>query len=82
MLLNIVLNKILKNISVYYYLQKRQCLLKCQKKVKLSVKWVSIKVSKTPDSSSIQLKKYTHLKCLLQIYCSAPSCDHFGLHGE
>ena len=38
-----------------------QCLLKCQKMDNLSVKCV------TPDSSSIQLKKYTHLKCSPQI---------------
>ena len=35
----------LKNVSVYYYLQKLQSLLKCQKKVKVSVKCVSMKVS-------------------------------------
>ena len=33
----------------------------------LNVKFVCAKVSKTPDSSSIQLKKWTQLKCLLQI---------------
>ena len=31
----------------------------------LSVKCVCLKESKTPDSSSMQLKKYTHLKCSL-----------------
>ena len=33
----------------------------------LNVKFVCTKVSKIPDSSSIQLEKWTQLKCLLQI---------------
>ena len=40
-----------------------QCLLKSQKKVNVRVEFVCSKVSKTPDSSLIQQKKYSHLKC-------------------
>ena len=47
--------------------KKLQYPLQWQKKVNLSVKCVCIKVSKTPYSSLIQLKKYTHLECLAQI---------------
>ena len=58
----------LKNIIVYYCLQKTSRPIKlCQKKVNLSVKCVCTKVSKTPDSSLIQLKKFTPLKFVPQI---------------
>ena len=47
--------------------KKLQYPLQWQKKINLSVKCVCIKVSKTPYSSLIQLKKYTDLECLAQI---------------
>ena len=67
MLLNILLNKEHQCVLLFTI---RQCLLKCQKKVKVSVKCVSIKVSKTPDSSSIQLKKYTQMFVTDLLQCS------------
>ena len=64
MLLNILFK--LKNITVFYYLQKKlQCLLKCQKKVNLSVNCACTKMSK--PESRLLIDPYTRLKCSLQI---------------
>lgn len=60
----------LKNIGVYYQLQKTAMSINMSEEGFLNVKFVCTKVSKTPDSSSIQLKKWTQLKCLLQIIFS------------
>ena len=69
----------LKNISAYYYLQKTSMsIIKCQTKVNLSVKCACTKASKTPDSSSIKLKKYPHLKC--SQYRSCFLIQRFGPH--
>ena len=63
----------LKKVSVYYCLQRKtSSSIKMSEEVQYkaeSVKCVCTKVFKTPNSSSIQLKKYwcTHLKCSLQI---------------
>ena len=57
----------LKNISVYSYLQ---CLLlKCEKKVNLKVTCVCTKLSKTQDSSLIQLKEWVYSLEILAISC-------------
>ena len=65
MLLNILFK--LKNITVYYYLPKNfnVYILKCQKKVNLSVNYVCTKVSKT--ESRLLFDPCTRLKCSLQI---------------
>ena len=77
---NILLNILLKSVCTII-VKNLQCLLNiCQKKVKLFVKCLCMKVSKTPDSSSTQLKKYTHLQCSLQIYCLF--IKRFGPHRQ
>ena len=63
----------LKKVSVYYCLQRKpSSSIKMSEEgqyTAVSVKCVCTKVLKTPNSSSILLKKYccTHLKCSLQI---------------
>ena len=77
---NMLLNILLKSVCTII-VKNLQCLLNiCQKKVKLFVKCLCMKVSKTPDSSSTQLKKYTHLQCSLQIYCLF--IKRFGPHRQ
>ena len=57
-------------ISVYYYLQKTSMSIEMTEENQFDLTEEN-QVSKAPDSSLIQLKKYTHLKC-------SPQIDLFG----
>ena len=54
---HVIKHALIKTSECTIFYKKLQCLLKCQKKANLSAKCVRTKVSKTPDTSSIQLKK-------------------------